>query len=214
MGQLFNFADWKIDGMFVFVVVLAYFLGNISPSTLLARAKGLDIKKEGSGNAGTTNTLRVLGGKAALITLIVDIGKGVLAVLLGGWLSSPEAAMCCALAAFLGHIFPVLLKFKGGKGVAVAFGAVAAMDPKLGFLSLGIVILAVLITRRVSIGSILIAVLFPFLCWWLHPEFLPFGIVMAILLFYKHRSNLMRLIRGEEDPISLSWFKGKKGGSK
>ena len=122
--------------------------------------------------------------------------------------------MCCALAAFLGHIFPVLLKFKGGKGVAVAFGAVAAMDPKLGFLSLGIVILAVLITRRVSIGSILIAVLFPFLCWWLHPEFLPFGIVMAILLFYKHRSNLMRLIRGEEDPISLSWFKGKKGGSK
>ncbi len=213
MEQIFTFTDWKIDGMFLFVVVLAYFLGNISPSTLLARSMGHDIKKEGSGNAGTTNTLRVLGAKAALITLIVDIGKGVVAVLLGYALSSPQAAMCCALAAFLGHIFPVLLKFKGGKGVAVAFGAVAALDPRLGFLSLGIVILAVLITRRVSVGSILIAVLFPFLTWWLYPEFLPFGIVMAVLLLYKHRSNLMRLIRGEEDPISLSWFK-KKGGEK
>lgn len=200
-----------IDAKFIILVLIAYFLGNISPSTLLARARGMDIKKEGSGNAGTTNTLRVLGGKAAAITLIVDIGKGVLAVVLGTVFSGTYCAMWCVLAAFLGHIFPVLLKFKGGKGVAVAFGAVAALNWKLGFLSLGIVIVAVLISRRVSVGSILIACLFPFLVLWLEPDFLPFSIVMAVLLFYKHRGNLMRLINGEEDPISLKWFKGKRG---
>ena len=100
---------------FVIVIVIAYFLENISPATLLARAVGKDIKKEGSGNAGTTNALRVLGKKEAMITLIVDIGKGFIAVKIGFAFAAPPAAMFCALAAFVGHIWPIVFKFKGGK---------------------------------------------------------------------------------------------------
>lgn len=194
---------------FVLVIVIAYLLGNISPSTILAKAKGIDIKKAGSGNAGTTNTLRVLGPKAALITLIVDIGKGVAAVLIAYALSTPTAAMYCVLAAFLGHIWPVFLKFKGGKGVAVAFGAVVTLNWELGLLSLGIVILAVLLTRKVSLGSVIVAIAFPFECYFLEPHFIYIGIVMAILVLYMHRSNIVRLIHGEEDNISFKKFKQK-----
>jgi glycerol-3-phosphate acyltransferase PlsY len=195
---------------FVLVIVIAYFLGNISPSTILARARGVDIKSEGSGNAGTTNTLRVLGPKAALITLIVDISKGALAVAIGLLISTPTAAMWCALSVFIGHVWPVFLKFKGGKGVASAFGAVVTLDWRLGLLSLLIVALAVLLTRKVSLGSIIVGLAFPIECYFLKPEFIYLGTIMAVLLLFKHRSNFVRLIHGEEDSISFSKFK-KKG---
>ena len=194
---------------FVLVVVIAYFLGNISPSTIQARMRGLDIKKEGSGNAGTTNTLRVLGPKAALITLVVDIGKGVLAVCIGAAFAGRQAAMFCALAAFLGHVWPLLLKFKGGKGVAVAFGVLLGLNWKLAILMLLIVVLAVVITRYVSFGSIMGAISFPFACYFLEPDFLYIGIIMALIVLIKHRSNLNRLIHGEEDKIRFN--RNKKG---
>ena len=192
--------------MFFLVIVIAYFLGNISPSTLIGRARGIDIKKEGSGNAGTTNTLRVLGPKAALVTLIVDIGKGAAAVGLGLLLSTHVAAMFCALAAFLGHIWPVLFRLQGGKGVAVAFGAVTMLNWKLGLLALAVVVASVLITRKVSLGSVIVAFAFPFLCWKLEPDFVYIGTLMAVIVLIKHRSNIVRLIHGEEDNIHF----GKK----
>ena len=113
---------------FVIWVTLAYFIGNISPSILIGKALGIDIKKEGSGNAGTTNALRVLGKKAAVITLIIDIGKGVLAVWLGLRFGNETIGMFCALAVFCGHIWPCVYGFKGGKGVATAFGAILAIN--------------------------------------------------------------------------------------
>ena len=125
--------------LFVILLIASYLLGNISPSTLLARARGLDIKKEGSGNAGTTNALRVLGKKAALITLVVDIGKGFLPVFIALRLLPPEKAAFCALAVFLGHVWPVLLKFQGGlelgkhhKLFAMVAPMFAAVDDGLG----------------------------------------------------------------------------------
>ncbi len=187
--------------IFFLVIIIAYFLGNISPATLIGRAHGIDIKKEGSGNAGTTNTLRVLGPKAALATLIIDIGKGAVAVGLGLLFSTHVAAMFCALAAFLGHIWPVLFRFRGGKGVAVAFGAVTMLNWKLGLLALAIVVASVLITRKVSMGSIIAAVTFPFLCWKLEPGFIYIGTLMALIVLFKHRSNIVRLIHHEEDSI-------------
>lgn len=193
-------------GMFILVIVIAYFLGNISPSTLLARAAGLDIKKEGSGNAGTTNALRVLGKKAALITLTIDIGKGFLAVMIGYWLSTPLAAMLCALAAFAGHIWPVLFHFKGGKGVAVAFGALLGVNWQLALAALCVVVVVVLLTRMVSLGSVLAAASFPVLAYFLEPDFLYIGSVMAVLLIYAHRGNIRRLLKGEENKLSF----GKK----
>ena len=189
--------------MWIFVIILAYFLGNISPSTLIGRAMGVDIKKEGSGNAGTTNALRVLGKKAAIITLIIDIGKGVIAVLLGNALAGPEAAMYCALAAFIGHIWPVMFGFKGGKGVAVAFGGIVAINWQLGLLCLAIVAVIVLVTRMVSAGSVSVAIVFPVLAYFMEPDFLFVGIAMAALLVYKHKGNIQRLIRGEENKLSF-----------
>lgn len=186
---------------FVIVIVIAYFLGNISPATLLARAVGKDIKKEGSGNAGTTNALRVLGKKAAMITLIVDIGKGFIAVKIGFAFAAPPAAMFCALAAFVGHIWPIVFKFKGGKGVAVAFGAILGVNWQLALLALAIVAVTVLLTRMVSMGSVIAAISFPVLAWLLEREFFWIGCVMAVIMLYAHRSNIRRIFRGEENKL-------------
>ena len=164
---------------------------------------GVDIKKEGSGNAGTTNALRVLGKKAAAVTLVIDIGKGVVAVALGNLIAGPEAAMYCALAAFVGHIWPAMFKFKGGKGVAVAFGGIVAINWQLGLLCLAVVAVVVLLTRMVSAGSVTVAVAFPVLAYFMEPDFLYVGIIMAALLIYKHKGNIQRLIKGEENKLSF-----------
>ena len=116
--------------------LVAYFIGNISPSTIMAKRQGIDIKKEGSGNAGTTNALRVMGKKAGAITCIVDILKGVVAVLIGMLIGGPAAAYLCALCVFLGHVWPIVYRFQGGKGVATAFGAVLAVNPLLALIAL------------------------------------------------------------------------------
>lgn len=189
--------------MFVLAIVIAYFLGNISPSILIGRSMGVDIKKEGSGNAGTTNALRVLGKKAAVVTLVIDIGKGVVAVALGNLIAGPVAAMYCALAAFAGHVWPVMFHFKGGKGVAVAFGAIVTMNWQLGLLCLAIVAVIVLLTRMVSAGSVSAALVFPVLAYFMEPDFLYVGIAMAALLIYKHKGNIQRLLKGEENKLSF-----------
>ena len=186
----------------ILAVIIAYFIGNISPAIILGKLNGIDIKKEGSGNAGTTNVLRVLGKKAAVITLIVDILKGFLAVKLGMILNY-DVAIVCALAVFCGHIWPCLYKFRGGKGVATAFGAVVSVNWVLGLLALGIVAILVLITRRMSVGSIIAAALFPVLCYFLEPRFIVIGCIMAAIVLIKHRSNISRLIKGEEPKMSF-----------
>lgn len=199
------------------VILIAYFIGNISPSTIMARARGLDIKKEGSGNAGTTNALRVMGKKAGAITLVVDVLKGVAAVLLGQWLGgllggdglAPLAAAFCALAVFLGHVWPVIYQFKGGKGVATAFGAIMGINVLLGVLVLAVVVILVLVTKRMSVGSIAGAAVFPFLALWLEQYFFLPALVMAIIVIVKHRSNIVRLCNGEEPIMSIFEKKDK-----
>ena len=183
---------------FVIWVTLAYFIGNISPSILLGKALGIDIKKEGSGNAGTTNALRVLGKKAAVITLIIDIGKGVLAVWLGLRFGNETIGMFCALAVFCGHIWPCVYSFKGGKGVATAFGALLAVNWVMAVITLLIVAIGLAVSRRMSVGSLLGAVSFPITCWFLERDFLYIGMVMALIVIITHRANIARLIKGEE----------------
>lgn len=183
---------------FVIWVTVAYFIGNISPSILLGKATGVDIKKEGSGNAGTTNALRVLGKKAALITLVVDIAKGALAVWLGFSFGNSTIGMVCALAVFCGHIWPCFYSFKGGKGVATAFGAILAINWALALIALATVAIGLGVTRRMSVGSLLGALTFPIACKLLEPEFLYVGTVMAVIIIIKHRANIKRLFKGEE----------------
>lgn len=208
-------------------ILAAYFLGSISPATIIGRMKGIDIKKEGSGNAGTTNVLRVLGKKAAAVTLVIDIGKGVLAVLIGRfvgmWLDTQMSLaintyqtsneecffyalllpMFCALFVLIGHVWPLILRFKGGKGVATAFGALVTLCPPIGLIALGIVLIIIAIWRRVSLGSMIGAVSVPILAWIFMPEFLPIAVIMAAIVLIKHRSNFIRLIKGEESKISF-----------
>ena len=189
--------------------LVAYFIGNISPSTIMAKRQGLDIKKEGSGNAGTTNALRVMGKKAGAITCIVDILKGVVAVLIGLLAGGPLGAYFCALCVFLGHVWPIVYKFKGGKGVATAFGAVLAVNPLLALLSLVIVAILVFTTKRMSVGSIVGAVAFAVLAIFLEPGFFAFACVIAIVIIIKHRANIVRLAHGEEPIMGIFEKKDK-----
>lgn len=187
----------------ILAVAIAYFIGNISPSILMAKAKGIDIRKEGSGNAGTTNALRVMGKKAGAVTLIIDVLKGTCAVLLGSLLSGHVGAMWCVVAVFCGHIWPVFFGFRGGKGVATAFGALLGLNPLLALITLGIVIIGVLISRRMSVGSIVGAICFPILSIFLEKDFVLLGAALAIIVLIKHRANIGRLFRGEEPIMSI-----------
>lgn len=191
-------------------IIISYFLGNISPAILISRAKGIDIRKAGSGNAGTTNTLRVVGKKAAAAVLVIDILKGVAAVLLGRYIGGQELAMYCGLAVFLGHIWPAVFGFRGGKGIATAFGVALAWEPVLGLAELAVAALFLIITKRVSVGSIAAAIVFPAAAYYFDHKYLPVTIVMAIVVMIKHRRNIMRLMKGEEPKISFKKQEGKK----
>lgn len=182
---------------------IAYLIGCISPSIMLAKAKGIDIKKEGSGNAGTTNALRVMGKKAGVITLIVDILKGYLAVTISFFIGGSTACMYSAVAVFCGHVWPVFYKFKGGKGVATVFGALLGIDVRMALVTLLIVAIAVFISKRMSVGSIIGAACFPIIALLLQPGFIVPGIIIAIAVIYKHKANIIRLINKEEPIMSI-----------
>ena len=182
---------------------IAYLIGCISPSIMLAKAKGIDIKKEGSGNAGTTNALRVMGKKAGIITLIVDILKGYIAVTIGFFIGGSTACMYNAVAVFCGHVWPVFYKFKGGKGVATVFGALLCIDTRLALAALLVVAVGVFVSKRMSVGSILGAACFPLLALLFQPGFIVPGTILAIAVIYKHKANIIRLIHGEEPIMSI-----------
>lgn len=183
---------------FIVLVSAAYFIGNISPSIIMGKLKGINIKEAGSGNAGTTNALRVLGKKAALVTLVVDILKGTFSVYLGMHFGNQTIGMVCALAVFCGHIWPCFYGFKGGKGVATAFGALLGVNWVIAVLALLIAAAGLAATKRMSVGSLLAAVTFPVICLFIQPDFIWIGSLMAVIIVIKHRGNIIRLIKGEE----------------
>lgn len=191
-------------------VIGSYFIGNISPAILIGRMMGIDIRREGSGNAGTTNSLRVMGKKAGAATLVIDILKGVVAVLIGRYIGGQELAMACGMAAFLGHIWPVLFGFRGGKGIATAFGLILTLEPLLGLFELAAVTTFLLISRRVSVGSLAAAILLPFASYFFDPNYLMLTIPMAAIAIYKHRLNIKRLIKGQEPKINFKKQEEKK----
>lgn len=190
--------------------LIAYFIGCISPSTILAKAQGIDIKKEGSGNAGTTNALRVMGKKAAVITLIIDVAKGAAAVGIGWLMAGEMGAMGCVLCVMLGHIWPIVYRFKGGKGIATSFGALLALDPVIALIELAIVALATLISKRMSVGSIAGLILLPAVAFFRMPQFIWISVIMAVIMLIKHRANIVRLIHGEEPILSIFDKKAKQ----
>ena len=193
----------------VLAVTIAYALGNINPAILIGRLHGVDIKKEGSGNAGTTNVLRVLGKKAAAETLLVDIGKGVVAVLIGkliGGMIMTDPGLLgawCALAVFCGHIWPAAFGFKGGKGIATGFGSIVTACPPVGGIILLVAIVGMILTQRVSVGSVAAALTLIVAGFYFAPSYGIYFAIMGLIAIWKHRANIGRLIRGEEPKISF-----------
>jgi len=182
---------------------IGYLLGSIPFGLVIARALGLgDLRKIGSGNIGATNVLRTGNKPAALATLLLDSGKGAIAVLLARWLAGPEAALFAGAAAFLGHLFPVWLGFKGGKGVATFLGTVLALDWRLGLAACAIWLVTALLLRISSLSALVAAALTPFLAIWLDgARMAAVTAFMAVLIFLRHRANIARIIAGSEPRI-------------
>ncbi|WP_423211007.1 glycerol-3-phosphate 1-O-acyltransferase PlsY [Paracoccus yeei] len=187
--------------------VLGYLLGSIPFGIVITRALGLgDLRQIGSGNIGATNVLRTGNKPAALATLLLDSGKGAIAVLLARWLAGPDAALVAGAAAFLGHLFPVWLGFKGGKGVATFLGTVLALDWRLGLIACGLWLLTAAAGRISSLSALVAAALTPAFAWWLDgPRMAVVSGFMAVLIFIRHHANIGRILAGTEPRI------GRKG---
>jgi len=212
---------------YIIVAVAAYLLGSIPTGFLVAKAKGIDIRSVGSGNIGATNTFRMVGKTAGIFVLIVDAAKGFAACFLGGLIcaylfpqyifgNSDADSMARAFVllkrfgiiagifAVLGHNYTCWLKFKGGKGIATTAGVYLALAPLALGIALAVFILAILLTRYVSVGSIAGAIALPTAVWILPQHNLFLGIVttaLGALAIYKHRSNIKRLMQGTESRL-------------
>ena len=182
---------------------IGYLLGSIPFGIVITRALGLgDLRRIGSGNIGATNVLRTGNKPAALATLLLDSGKGAIAVLLARWLAGPDAALIAGAAAFLGHLFPVWLSFRGGKGVATFLGTVLALDWRLGLAACGLWLLAALLGRISSLSALAAAALTPVLAWWLDgAQMAAVTAFMALLIFIRHHANISRILAGTEPRI-------------
>jgi len=187
------------------LLAVSYLLGSVPFGIVITRALGLgDLRKIGSGNIGATNVLRTGNKRAALATLILDSGKGAIAVVLAYALGVDVAAPYAGLAAFLGHLYSAFLGFRGGKGVATYLGTLLAIAPLAGLLACG-TWLAMALTLRISSASALVAsVLAPVWLWLVGaPAAIPAVLAMTALIWWKHRDNLARLRAGTEPKISL-----------
>ncbi len=188
-----------------FLLIGAYLLGSIPFAILVCKPFGIDPRRAGSGNPGATNVARLLGKKWGFLTLAGDLGKALGPVLLARYLlaSHPYGDWWLAGvggAAFLGHLYPLYLKFRGGKGVATAAGVWFIICPKALALALPFFLLAVALSGYVSVGSLLAALVLPVAVYGLCPRepFLGLALFMALLIWIKHRENIRRLLRGEE----------------
>lgn len=187
----------------VIAAVIAYLLGNISPSIIMSRAMGEDIRTKGSGNAGTTNMLRTYGKKAAALTLLIDAGKGALAVAIGRMLLPEGALGLCVVAVICGHIWPCFYSFRGGKGVATALGSILCLSPLTGLILLAIALAIIAATRMVSAGSVAAALLLPLVSRFTEPSFAPYALAVMLIVVTKHRANISRIMSGTESKISF-----------
>ena len=186
--------------------IVGYLLGSLNSSLIIGRFYGVDVRKHGSGNAGTTNTLRTLGKKAALLVLLGDVVKGILAYIAGYYIYGGQlGGMLGGTAAIFGHVWPLYFGFKGGKGVLTSLAVLLLIDWPIALGLLGVFIIIVLLTRYVSLGSILAAALFPAAAVVLGRsiETIIFSGIIAVLIIVKHHTNIKRLLDHTESKFSF-----------
>lgn len=201
---------------FIVGIVVAYLIGSVSTAVFFGRLfHDVDVREHGSGNAGATNTMRVLGTKAGLTVLFIDAFKGWLVVSLSPLFTNAQwdnqemitLRLMMAVAVVLGHVFPLYTNFKGGKGVATLMGVAVALYPiYLILILLGVFIVVFALTRYVSLGSITVALFLPVLAIWVFHVILPLqilAVIIAILVPITHKKNIKRLLAGEESRLSV-----------
>lgn len=205
---------------YIIMVVIAYFIGSINFSVIIGRKMaGIDVREKGSGNAGSTNVLRTIGVKAALLTLICDILKGVvailLAILIGNIVKNVDKALLIQLAGIfviLGHTFPIFFEFKGGKGVATALGVLLMSNWKIGLICLLFALVIIIVSRMVSMGAVGAAILFPVLTLFMSENFIVeasgmkyfiYSLIIALIVIFNHRENIKRIMNGTENKLEF-----------
>ena len=212
---------------YIIVAIIAYLRGSVNFSVLISKKMaGFDVREKGSGNAGTTNMLRSVGKKAAAITLVCDILKGVIsiviAIIVGNVAKNLDRELLlqiAGIAVVLGHTFPIFFGFKGGKGVATSLGVLLMSNWQIGLICLVFAVALMVLTRMVSLGSCAAAVLFPVLTLFINQHYtvltdgksgrvyFVYSVILAIIVLYNHRSNIKRILSGTENKLS---FKGTK----
>ncbi|MHB1127290.1 MAG: glycerol-3-phosphate 1-O-acyltransferase PlsY [Bacillota bacterium] len=187
--------------MTAIILIASYLIGAIPVAYIAGRYfKGIDIRRVGSGNVGATNVLRSLGPLPAALVLVGDVAKGVVTVLWGGAVGGTDLGLLAGLAAMAGHNWSIFLGFRGGRGVATGLGLFLALSPKVALIGLVIFIVIVLLTRYVSLGSILAASSLPvlFLAYYEPISYFFVSLLAALLIIYRHRPNIQRLMKGTE----------------
>lgn len=205
------------------LIILAYFIGSIPTAIIVSKAFfNIDIREYGSGNMGATNTFRVLGPKFGTIVMIGDMLKGILAVALYNLLpyyltnelDRTNLMIGLGLAAVVGHIYPIWAGFRGGKGVATLFGMVLAIQPIVAINCVGVFLLALYLTRYVSLSSILAGVALPICVLWIYNEqevfYRVFAVAVACLIVLTHQKNISRLLKGNEGRVPILKHRDRK----
>ena len=208
---------------YIIVAIIAYLIGSVNFSVLISKKMaGFDVREKGSGNAGTTNMLRSVGKKAAAITLVCDILKGVIsiviAIIVGNIAKNLDREILlqiAGIAVVLGHTFPIFFGFKGGKGVATSLGVLLMSNWQIGLICLVFAVALMVLTRMVSLGSCAAAVLFPVLTLFINQHYtvltdgksgrvyFVYSVILAIIVLYNHRSNIKRILNGTENKLSF-----------
>ena len=207
--------------VYIIIAIIAYLIGSVNFSIIFSKKlAGFDVREKGSGNAGSTNMLRSVGKKAAALTLVCDILKGVVPALLavligniiGNGIDKALLVQISGVAVLLGHTFPIFFGFKGGKGVATSLGVALITNWQIGLICLVFGLILIALTRMVSVGSITAAILFPVLVMFIDQNYLVeannwsyliYSIIIAALVIFNHRSNIKRIYSGEESRISF-----------
>ena len=208
--------------VYIIMAIIAYCIGSVNFSVIFSKKfAGFDVREKGSGNAGTTNMLRSVGKKAAAITLVCDILKGVvsigIAILLGNIpdINKELLVQIAGVAVILGHTFPVFFGFKGGKGVATSLGVLLLSNWQIGLICLVFALVLMILTRIVSVGSCAAAVLFPILTLFINEHYTVltegksgnvyfiYSVILAVIVLFNHRSNIKRILNGTENKVSF-----------